>query len=224
MISICLPYEEGDARLDADPLRDRRPPKTMTNARPPGGKHFSSTSDIDSQQGDVEQAQDFKSFFEAHRATLVAFLRHRTANEADAEEIAQESYIRLLSYGYDDSRPPAVWRALLYRIAANLAVSHFRMRASHQMDRQQSLDGLELASELPSQERMVTAQQELLLVREALAALPPKCRKVFMLSRAHHKSYPEIARLCGISVKMVEKHMSNALGALRRAVVPEGVK
>ena len=64
----------------------------------------------------------------------------------------------------------------------------------------------------------MTAQQELLLVRQALAALSPKCRRVFLLSRAHHKTYPEIAQMCDISVKMVEKYMSQALGALRRAV------
>lgn len=224
MAWICLPGERADARLNSDPLRDRRPPETMTNACPPGGKHLVRTSDVEQEQAGVEHAQDFESFFQVHRPALIAFLRRRTANEADAEEIAQESYLRLLGYGYGDSRPPAVWRALLYRIASNLAVSHFRMRANRQMDRQEDLDGLQLASESPSLERMVTAQQELMLVRKALAALPPKCRKVFMLSRTHHKSYPEIAQLCGISVKMVEKHMSHALGALRHAVAPEVAK
>lgn len=215
----CLPDERGDARLDADPLRDRPCPKMMTNADPPIGQPLVRPSGLGQ---DRKDGGDFESFFEAHRTALVAFLRRRTANEADAEEIAQESYVRLLGYGYGDSRPPAVWRALLYRIAGNLAVSHFRMRAARQMDRQQSLEGLELASETPAQERVVAAQQELAQVRRALSALPPKCRRVFMLSRVHHKSYPEIARLCGISVKMVEKHMSKALAALRHAVeVPE---
>lgn len=215
MAWICLPDEGADARLDLGPLRDRQPPKTMTNACPPVGNPLGRPFDSDQDREDVE---DFESFFEANRPALVAFLRRRTVNEADAEEIAQESYVRLLGYGYGDSRPPAVWRALLYRIAGNLAVSHFRMRAVRQMDHQQGLEGLELASETPSQERMVVAQQELAQVRRALAALPPKCRKVFVLSRVHHKSYPEIARLCGISVKMVEKHMSKALAALRHAV------
>ncbi len=224
MVWICLPCEGTDARLDPDFLRNRRPPKTMTNACPPSGKHLVHTSDFGQEQEGEGHALDFESFFQAHRPALVAFLRRRIRNEADAEEISQESYIRLLRYGYGDSRPPAVWRALLYRIAGNLAVSHFRMRAAHRMDRYQDLEGLELESESPSQERMVTAQQELMLIREALAALPPKCRKVFMLSRAHHKSYPEIAQLCGISVKMVEKYISRALGALRHAVAVEVAK
>lgn len=219
MAWICLPDDGVDARLDSDPVGDRPSPKMMTKACPPAGKPL--VHPVDSSQ-DREDAGNFESFFEAHRTALVAFLRRRTGNDADAEEIAQESYVRLLGYGYGDSRPPAVWRALLYRIASNQAVSHFRMRAVRQTDRQQSLEGLELASETPSQERMVVAQQELEQVRRALAALPSKCRRVFLLSRVHHKSYPEIARLCGVSVKMVEKHMSKALAALRHAVeLPE---
>lgn len=170
------------------------------------------------QQEAGEAAQDFDAFFETHRPALIAFLRRRTASEADAEEIAQESYARLLGYGYGDSRPSKVWRALLYSIAANLATSQFRQRRSRHLDRQLDLDEVQLACDSPSQERMVAARQELMLARQALETLSPKCRKVFLLSRAHYKTYPEIAQLCGISVKMVEKYMSQALGVLRRAV------
>ena len=70
-----------------------------------------------------EVVQDFETFFKTHRLALIAFLRRRTAGEADAEEIAQESYARLLGYGYGGSRPSKVWRSLLYRIAANLALA-----------------------------------------------------------------------------------------------------
>jgi RNA polymerase sigma-70 factor (ECF subfamily) len=174
--------------------------------------------DTGPQQEVGEAAQDFETFFQAHRLALIAFLRRRTASEADAQEIAQESYTRLLGYGYGDSRPSKVWRSLLYRIASNLATSQFRQRRSHHLDSQLDLDEVPLACDAPSQERMVVARQDLQLARQALAALSPKCRRVFMLSRAHHKTYPEIAQMCGISVKMVEKYMSQALGALRRAV------
>lgn len=175
-------------------------------------------SDACPQQEVCGAAQDFETFFQAHRFALIAFLRRRTASEADAEEIAQESYARLLGYGYGDSRPSKVWRSLLYSIAANLATSQFRQRCSHHLDGQLDLDEVQLACDAPSQERVVAARQELMLARRALEALSPKCRRVFLLSRAHYKTYPEIAQMCGISVKMVEKYMSQALGALRRAV------
>jgi len=191
----------------------------MKNFRSPSAQSIMDDLDTGPQQeGSDDAARDFETFFLAHRFALIAFLRRRTATEADAEEIAQESYVRLLGYGYGGSRAPKVWRSLLYSIAANLAASQFRRRRRHHLDGQRDLDEVELACDTPSQERMVAAHQELLLVRQALAALSPKCRRVFLLSRAHHKTYPEIAQMCGISVKMVEKYMSQALGTLRRAV------
>jgi len=160
----------------------------------------------------------FDAFFTEHRRALSAFLRRRTATEDDVQEIVQESYMRILHYGYGDSRPAVVWKSLLYRIAANLAVSRLRSDRAHNVAGQQSLEDVELVSEAPSQERTVLAQQELEVIRRALGGLSPKCRKVFLLSRTHRKTYPEIAQLCGISVKMVEKYISQALAALRIAV------
>jgi RNA polymerase sigma-70 factor (ECF subfamily) len=107
---------------------------------------------------------------------------------------------------------------LLYRIANNLAVSRQRMDRAHNIQGQHSIEDVELASDAPSQERQVAAQQELALIRRAILGLSPKCRRVFLLSRTHHKTYPEIAQLCGISVKMVEKYVSQALAVLRGAL------
>jgi RNA polymerase sigma-70 factor (ECF subfamily) len=117
-----------------------------------------------------EAVQDFETFFKAHRFALIAFLRRRTASEADAEEIAQESYARLLGYGYGGSRPPKVWRSLLYRIAANLATSQFRQRRSHRLDGQLDVVEVQLACDAPSQERSRAARQEWLPARHALEA------------------------------------------------------
>src|SRR3546814_7045375 len=78
------------------------------------------------------------------------------------------------------------------------------------------LEDVDLVSEAPCQERTVLAQQELQIVRRVILELAPKCRKVFLLSRTHRKTYPEIAEICDISVKMVEKYISQALAALRR--------
>ena len=48
--------------------------------------------------------------------------------------------------------------------------------------------------------------------------MSPKCRKAFVLHRADGLTYPEIAAAMGISVKMVEKHISRALAECRVAV------
>lgn len=162
------------------------------------------------------EPQTFEVFFTEHRRALSSYLRRRMASEADVQEVVQESYARILSYGYGCSRPPQVWKALLYRIATNLAYSRGRMDKAQNRAGHGSVDDIELVSEGPSQERVVSAQQELQIVRQAILNLSPKCRKVFLLSRTHRKTYPEIAEICSISVKMVEKYISQALAALRR--------
>lgn len=163
-------------------------------------------------------ALTFEAFFTDNRRALSSYLRRQMASEADVQEVVQESYTRILGYGYGCSRPPQVWKALLYRIAINLMYSRGRMDKARNRSGHQSLDDVELASDLPCQERIVAAQQELQVVRQVILGLSPKCRKVFLLSRTHGKSYPEIAEICDISVKMVEKYISQALARLRQGV------
>jgi RNA polymerase sigma-70 factor (ECF subfamily) len=52
-------------------------------------------------------------------------------------------------------------------------------------------------------------------IRVAIAALPPRTREVFLMSRERNLRYSEIAELLGVSVKAVEANMSRALRQLR---------
>jgi RNA polymerase sigma-70 factor (ECF subfamily) len=58
------------------------------------------------------------------------------------------------------------------------------------------------------------------VVREAIAALPERCREVFELSRVQGMRYVEIAGVLEISVKTVEKRMGQALSELRERLAP----
>ncbi|MCE4354958.1 sigma factor-like helix-turn-helix DNA-binding protein [Xanthomonas hortorum] len=51
-----------------------------------------------------------------------------------------------------------------------------------------------------------------------LPALPPRCRQAFILNRIDGLTYPQVAAAMGISIKMVEKHISRALAACRAAM------
>lgn len=157
----------------------------------------------------------FEQIFRDHRDALLAFLRRRTGNEEDAKEAVQDCYMRLLQYDFKQPRPPYQWKALLFRIAANHAFNMARDARSRHAGRHRTLDQVELVSEELSQEGRVAVQQELALLTEVVQRLPPRCRQVFLLSRVHGKSHSQIAAHCGISVKMVEKHICTALTACR---------
>jgi RNA polymerase sigma-70 factor (ECF subfamily) len=144
-----------------------------------------------------------------HHDTLLLFLRRRLAVPEDAFDAAQETYLRMLRY--EGSRTIESPRSMLFRIAANVAVDQGRAAVTRRAADHLALDDVELASEEPSGERALASEQDLKMLVAAIDGLPPRCRQVFLLSRVDGMTYPQIARHCGISVKMVEKHVSHAL-------------
>lgn len=151
-----------------------------------------------------------------HHDALIKFLRRRLSIAEDANDVAQEAYIRMMKYeGSRNIKSPS---AMLFRIAVNAANDHGRAAQARCVANHMELDEVQLVSELPSPERAVSAGEELARMLDAIEELPPKCKQVFLLSRARGMTYPEIARHCGISVKMVEKQISRALAACLKKV------
>jgi RNA polymerase sigma-70 factor (ECF subfamily) len=144
-----------------------------------------------------------------HHESLIKFLRRRLSIAEDANDVAQEAYIRMLKY--EGSTEVKSASAMLFRIAVNVANDHGRAAQTRRQSKHVQVDDFELESGLPSAERTLAAEQDLHRLLDVIEGLPPKCKQVFLLSRARGMTYPEIARHCGISVKMVEKQISRAL-------------
>jgi RNA polymerase sigma-70 factor (ECF subfamily) len=151
-----------------------------------------------------------------HHESLIKFLRRRLSIAEDANDVAQEAYIRMLKY--EGSTEVKSASAMLFRSAVNVANDHGRAAQTRRHSKHFQVDDFELESGLPSAERTVAAEQDLDRLLDVIEGLPPKCRQVFLLSRARGMTYPEIARHCGISVKMVEKQISRALAVCLRKV------
>lgn len=152
-----------------------------------------------------------------HHAELMRILRARLRNEEDAADLAQEAYARLMRYAGTESEQSL--RLLLFRIADNLLTDRWRRRQAR--PEVQAFDDVLEAPAVAveaAQERFVEQHERMRMFKRAVLALPPKCRKVFLLSRIQGRSNPEIARMCGISVKMVEKHITRALAECRAQV------
>jgi RNA polymerase sigma factor (sigma-70 family) len=161
-------------------------------------------------------AQHFDTFIRVQFRGLVQFLRTRTASEQDAEDAAQESMTKLLRYR--ESEPPSAWKQLLYRIAVNVAHDQFRTALTHHRKEHVALDGLDIAAAEHTPEQRAVYEQQVARLSKAILELPPKCQRVYLLKRVHDLSHMQIAERCGISVKMVEKHLATALAQLRRKV------
>jgi RNA polymerase sigma-70 factor (ECF subfamily) len=148
--------------------------------------------------------------------SLVHFLRQRLRVPEDALDVAQETYIRMMQY--QDSRQIRSPSSMLFRIAINVANDLGRAEQARGMRNHCSVEDLDIASDEPSAERQITAREDLELLYETIEQLPPKCRQVFLLSRVRRMTYGEIAEHCGISRKMVEKHVSHALAVCMEKV------
>lgn len=156
----------------------------------------------------------FEQFFREQYQALLLFLRRRSQNAEDAEDAAQESLSRFMRY--IQTEPQEAWKPILYRIAINVVSDRGRRSLSHETAKHISFNDLELESDQPNAEDEASRAQELLLVRDAVLALPPKCQQVYLLKRFKGMSNAAIAKHCGISVKMVEKHTANAILHIRQ--------
>jgi RNA polymerase sigma factor (sigma-70 family) len=151
--------------------------------------------------------------FMRFQRSLQRYLRDLLARREDAEDVAQETYLRLLSSAAIERSEMRV-RALMFKAATNLAYDRFRQRRSRG-----SHDDGELAvlpDDTPTAERIVALEQAVAIVERTLLDLPRRCRQVFLLRTSHECSYEEIAERLGVSKRTVEREMQTALEACQR--------
>lgn len=171
-------------------------------------------AEIDAKPGRVK---GFERFLREHREALLAFLRQRTATEEDAQDAVQESMARLMRY--QNEQTPEGLKALLYRIAVNVAHDQRRRAVRRHSGEHVPLDETvhALTSTDPPLDEQMVRRQELAVIAGVIESLPTRCREIYILSRIEGMKNAEIADFCGISLKAVEKQMTRAMAAVRRA-------
>lgn len=148
-------------------------------------------------------------------------LRMRGASDEDSAEIVQEALAHVLRLG-DASRIRHP-RAFLFRVAANLQID--RQRRMNAAPMVEGVDTLGAISDEPTPEDHVRFVELELAYHAALAELPEKCRTVFLMRRFDDCGTGEIAAKLGISPRMVQKylvqalnHFQNRLGSLAEGI------
>jgi RNA polymerase sigma factor (sigma-70 family) len=157
------------------------------------------------------RADQVVALFREHNAALVAFLRARLNSLADAQEVAQEVYVKLLTL--DERTIIDSPRAFLFRAAANLAVDRLRMRtvrANAPVDPEH--DDWHVT---PVPEQHAAALQQWRDMREALDELPPKTARAFVMHVIDGRDFATIAKDMNLSERMVRYHVGNALAHCR---------
>lgn len=152
------------------------------------------------------QAALLETRVDRHREELVGFLARRLGNPADAEELAQEVWVRV-ARAAPDCPDEASFRGYLFTVARRLLIDHHRRPHNRA-----ALVGLDapLPDHSRSPEGELEAGQVLEVVEAALGGLKPELAEVFRWRTTEDVSFQEIAARQGCG-------LNTALGRMHRA-------
>ncbi|WP_395641690.1 RNA polymerase sigma factor [Rudaea sp.] len=167
-----------------------------------------------SDAGAAEHAAQVASLFREHNRALTSFLSSRLDSMAEAQEVAQEAYVRLLRL--ENPEQVGFLRAYLFRIASNLAVDRLRQRNVRADAAEEDLFAEWL--DTPAPERRALAIDQLRLVREALRELPRKTSQAFVMHAIEGRGFDAIARVMKLTERMVRYHVTRAMAHCRARV------
>jgi RNA polymerase sigma-70 factor, ECF subfamily len=195
----------------------------MSEARQRGVRTFDADESADGDRSLMERvhADDRSALDELlrrHWAPLVAYAERLLPSRDDAEDVVQETMLRLW-HTRGDWTPTERLRSFLYRITRNLAINE--RRRGRVRDRYRDDPANQPAARPDSPLQLLERQEIRDAFAHALDTLPPRRREVFVLGWYHGHSYREIAEIMDISPQTVANQMSSALDDLRRVLRPQ---
>lgn len=136
---------------------------------------------------------------------LRRYLRRFFYRDEDIDDMAQETFLR--AYKFAQNRPIEYPKAYLFKVAKSVALRELSKKNRQLTDYiEEACDGE--PDGVDSLEEEVIANQSLALFCEAIADLPPQCRRVFLMRKYHAMSHKDIASELNISVSAVEQHIT----------------
>lgn len=176
-----------------------------------GAESTSRPEDVDAQHSHAERVAEL---FRKHNTALIGFLCNKLDSTAEAQEVAQEAYVRLLRLEHPEQ--VSFLRAYLFHIAAHLAIDRKRHHTMTESAPLQDLFEKWLDTPIPDQHAL--AADRLRVVREALRELPAKTSQAFVLYAIDDLGFDEVAKRMKLTERMVRYHVARALKHCRARV------
>jgi RNA polymerase sigma-70 factor (ECF subfamily) len=159
-----------------------------------------------------------------YRKPLVNFIYRFTMNPGEAEDLAQEVFLRVYQSA-SRYEPKASFSTWIYRIATNVTLNHLR---DHKPHLQSSLDavadnGTEASSQWPDPHPLIEEQlirrERVDQIQKAIAVLPEKQRLAVILTKYQDLSLREAANILNCSEMAVKSLLFRAYTTLREQLV-----
>ncbi|MBS7546477.1 RNA polymerase sigma factor [Ancylobacter oerskovii] len=154
--------------------------------------------------------------FVSERSSVLGFFRRATGSSAMAEELTQETFLRLAATDVAAlANPSAYLRRISVNLIADVNRSHLRRRLTEaEID-----DLLDVPDPGADPEARLIARDCVDRVLTALAELPQRRRDIVLASRLDGVPHRELAKRYGISTRTVEIEISKALESCARCLL-----
>jgi RNA polymerase sigma-70 factor (ECF subfamily) len=162
----------------------------------------------------------FSELVERHQSRIITLIYRFVGNEAEAEDLAQEVFLRVYRTR-QRYEPRATFSTWLYRIAANMSLNALRSRSRRRninvpltYDAQETQEGQTSAhvEDLKARPPSARIEDEELRgqIREAIDQLPESQKVAVILNKYEGMSYDDIGSIMGCSVMAVKSLLARA--------------
>lgn len=178
------------------------------------------------QQAAAGDAAAFEALVLRYQAQVYSLAYRMVGNEADAQDLAQEAFVRAWR-ALDSFQFSSQFSTWLYRLTSNICIDFLRAQKKRkhvsltvlQDDEQQQWD---MPDQKPLPEEQIIATEEHEALANAIAALDPEHRQVLILRIVNDCSYQQISQIMGIREGTVKSRLSRAREQLRKKLAQSG--
>lgn len=167
-------------------------------------------------QGDADA---FSLLVQTYETSVYRLALRMCGNAHDAEEVAQEAFMAAWK-GLPSFRGESKFSSWLYQLTTNEAINFLRKEKRHRAVTPLE-DEMEPATGDTAQQAAETKELQQAL-QQALDALTPEHRQIFLLRQMRQLSYEEIGRLLGLESGTVKSRLNRAKKQLRQILLQQG--
>ena len=164
-------------------------------------------------------ADAFAFLVETYETSVYRLALRMCGNAHDAEEVAQEAFVAAWK-GMPTFRGESKFSSWLYQLTTNAAIDFLRREKRHRGTTSIE-DEVDLSTPDTPQQAAEAAEVRQAL-QQALDALTPEHREIFLLRQMRQLSYEEIGRLLGLEAGTVKSRLSRAKKQLREILAQKG--
>ncbi len=157
----------------------------------------------------------FKYFFDTYYEDLCNFVNSYLRNELISEDIVQDIFIYFWenrqTFGLNHSV-----KSYLYTASKNRSLNYLR----DAKNRTKTINKLAFKTDFSQKEQYMETEELRKIISKSIESLPPKCKKIYCLSRDNGMSNKEIASELGVSEKTVENQITIAIHKIKAFLEP----